>query len=132
MFWIKQKMVNICVCTWLSVCDCVFVSNKRQNGWTDRAQILIDPREGLWKISKICLQQNSIFIIICKYTKCNYIQGYPQRIRLQRRLYGICLVRFLAFRVPCRPKLVYFCAESLNKPTKYSFESRNQKSSFKS
>ena len=31
------------------------------------------------------------------------IQGYPQMIRLQRRLYGICLVRFLAFRVPCRP-----------------------------
>ena len=26
------------------------------------------------------------------------------------RLYEICLVRFLAFRVPCRLKLVYFCA----------------------
>ena len=41
---------------------------KRQNGWTDRAQIFCetsrDPREGLWmiKISTICLQQNSIFI----------------------------------------------------------------------
>jgi len=40
---------------------CPFVTNKRQNGWTDRAQILCrtsrDPREGLWmiKISKICL-----------------------------------------------------------------------------
>ena len=47
---------------------CLFVvSNKRQNGWTDRAQILCgtsrDPREGLWmiKFSKICLYQNSIF-----------------------------------------------------------------------
>ena len=33
---------------------CLFVSNKRQNGWTDRAQIfwgiLRDPREGLWMI----------------------------------------------------------------------------------
>ena len=28
----------------------------------------------------------------------------------QRRLYGIYLVRFIAFRVPCRPKLVYFRA----------------------
>ena len=38
-----------------------------------------------------------------------YIE-YPQRMRLQRRLYGICLVHFLACRVPCRPKLAYFCA----------------------
>ena len=47
---------------------CLFVSNKRQNGWTDRDQIfcesLHDPGEGLWmiRISKIRLQQNSIFI----------------------------------------------------------------------
>ena len=53
----------------LSVClsVCLFVSNKRQNGWTDRAQIFCgtshDPREGFWmiKFSKICLHQNSIF-----------------------------------------------------------------------
>ena len=49
----------------LSVCP--FVSNKRQTGGTDRAQILCrtsrKPREGLWKIkiSKISLQQNSTF-----------------------------------------------------------------------
>ena len=46
---------------------CLFVSKKRQNGWTDRAQIFCgtsrDPREGLWMIefSKISLHQNSIF-----------------------------------------------------------------------
>ena len=40
---------------------CLFVSNKRQNGWTDRAQIFCGtsrkPREGLWmiKILKICV-----------------------------------------------------------------------------
>ena len=51
---------------------CLFVSNKRQNGWTDRAQIFCvtsrDPREGLWmiKISNICLHQNSIFIKFLK------------------------------------------------------------------
>ena len=38
------------------------------------------------------------------------LQGYPQRTRLQKRLYGFCEVPFLAFRVPCRPKLSYFCA----------------------
>ena len=53
----------------LSVClsVCLFVSNKRQNGWTDRAQIFCgtscDPREGLWmiKFSKIWIYQNLIF-----------------------------------------------------------------------
>ena len=45
----------------------LFVSNKRQNGWTDRAQILFgtsrDPREGLWmiKISNICFNFHSSF-----------------------------------------------------------------------
>ena len=47
---------------------CLFVSNKRQNGRTDRAQIFCgtsrEPREGLWiiKISNISLYQNSIVI----------------------------------------------------------------------
>ena len=46
----------------LYLSGCLFVSNQRQNGWTDRAQILFgtlrDPREGLWMIefSKICVQ----------------------------------------------------------------------------
>ena len=31
--------------------------------------------------------------------------GSPTRMRLQRRLYGICSVRSLTFRVPCKPKL---------------------------
>ena len=61
----------------LSVClsVCLFVSNKRQNGWTDRAHIFCgtsrDPREGLEiiKISNICLHQNSIFIKFLKILK---------------------------------------------------------------
>ena len=54
---------------------CLFVSKKRQNGWTDRAQILCgishDPREGLRmiQISKVSLQQNSVYIKFWKYTK---------------------------------------------------------------
>ena len=46
----------------------MFVSNKRENGWTDPAQIFCgtsrDSREVLWiiKISNICLHQNSIVI----------------------------------------------------------------------
>ena len=58
---------------------CLFVSNKRQNGWTDRAQIFCvtsrDPREGLWKIkiSNICLHQNSIVIKLLKILKIREI-----------------------------------------------------------
>jgi len=37
------------------------------------------------------------------------IQGYPQRMRLQRRLYRIFFFCFLTFRVPCRSKLAYLC-----------------------
>jgi len=62
----------------------------------------------------------------------DYIQGYPQRMRLQGGLYGICLICFFAFRVPYSLKLPYFCPQSSNKPSNYSFECRNQKSSFKS
>ena len=53
-------------------------------------------------------------------------------MRFQRRLYGICSVRFLAFRVHCRTKLVYFCAQSFSKLSKYLILCRNQLSSFKS
>ena len=55
------------------------VSNKHQNSWTDRAQILCgtfrDPREGLWmiKISNICLHQNSISIKFVKILKIHEI-----------------------------------------------------------
>ena len=57
----------------------MFVSNKRQNGWTDRAQIFCgksrDPREGLSmiKILNICLHQNSIFIKFLKILKIHEI-----------------------------------------------------------
>jgi len=75
---------------WASVC--LSVSNKRKNGWTDRAQILCwishDPREGsrMLKITKICVKsfwvllnfenaRNNIskstnfFVIVLKCTK---------------------------------------------------------------
>ena len=63
-------MINLYInLSWLGVClsVCLFVSNNRKNGWTDRAKIFCrtsrDPREGLRMIefSKICLHQNSIF-----------------------------------------------------------------------
>ena len=52
---------------------CLFVSNKRQNDWTDLQDhilygILQDPGKGMIKISKICLQQNSIVINFLKST----------------------------------------------------------------
>ena len=79
-------MFKICFCSsinkfGLSVClfVCLFVANKRQNGWTDRAQIFYgtsrDPREGLWMIEilNICLHQNSIFIKFLKILKIHKI-----------------------------------------------------------
>ena len=41
-------------------------------------------------------------------------------------------VHFLAFRVPCRPKLTYFWALSFIKPLEYTPKCKNQKSPFKS
>ena len=47
---------------------CLFVSNKRQKGWTNRAQIFCgtsrDPREGLWMIEilKICVLEVFNFV----------------------------------------------------------------------
>ena len=32
------------------------------------------------------------------------MQGYPQSMRLKRRLYGICLIIFSYIHVPCRLK----------------------------
>ena len=61
---VLQLQISICK---FGLSVCLFVSNKRQNGWIDRAQFFCgtsrDPREGLWRIefSKICLHQNSIF-----------------------------------------------------------------------
>ena len=68
-----QSIYKFC----LSVC--LFLSNKRQNGRTDRAQIFCgtsrDSREGLWiiKISNICLHQNSIVIKFLKILKIHEI-----------------------------------------------------------
>ena len=54
--WIYTLLVCLSVC--------LFVSNKRQNSWTDQAQILcVRPHMILGtKISKISIQQNSIFL----------------------------------------------------------------------
>ena len=42
------------------------------------------------------------------------IQGYPQRMKLQRRLYVIYFVHFRAFRVPCRHWLIYLLNHLVN------------------
>ena len=77
-------VINICYC-YINLCYCylytnlacrsvcLFASNKRQNGWTDRVQILCgtsrDPREGLWiiKILIICVSKFYIFV---KFWRC--------------------------------------------------------------
>ena len=44
------------------------------------------------------------------------VQGYPQRIILQRRLYGINTACFLIFRISCNYKCICFYAQSLERP----------------
>ena len=49
-----------------------------------------------------------------------YIQGYPQRIRLQRRLYGIYTVSFDIFTILCNCKRVSLFAKSVKESIKWS------------
>ena len=74
-FWNANAIIYIYT---LLVCLSVglfFVSNKRPNGWHDRAKVLCgtshNPGEGLWmiKISKISLQWNLIVIHFLKSWK---------------------------------------------------------------
>ena len=51
------------------------------------------------------------------------VQGYPQRMRLQRQFQEICLVRFFASRVPGRLKLTYFVLNHLVNHQNSSFKS---------
>ena len=69
------------------------------------------------------VKPSSTLIIICltniqiRYIdRYIYIQGYPQRIRLQRRLYGVYIVCFLIFTTLCNFKQVLLPAKSWNKP----------------
>ena len=47
--------------------------------------------------------------------KSFYVQGNPQRMRLQRRLYGVYADCFLIFMTPCYYKLVFIFVQSFNK-----------------
>ena len=50
------------------------------------------------------------------------IQGYPQRMRLHRRLYRMYTVCFLIFMIPCNCKLVYLLFKLLNMYVKDSIQ----------
>ena len=69
--FLNHLFEEVSVC--LSVCLSVYVSNKRQNDYTDLTQMLYgtthDPREGLWmlKITKNFVQK---FLIFVKFWKC--------------------------------------------------------------
>ena len=55
--------------------------------------------------------------VLCMYV-CYDVQGYPQWMTLQRRLYGIITVCLLIFTISFNCKLVSFFAKSLNQPLK--------------
>jgi len=67
-------------------------------------------------------EYSSLFIHIYLEVCINILTGLPKKDETQRRLYRIYLIRFLEFRVPCRLKLTYFCAETFRKQSNYSFE----------
>ena len=54
-----------------------------------------------------------------------YIQGYPQRTRIQRRLYGIYYVCYLTFMMQLN--ICLFSAKSLDKPLKDLNSGQNNK-----
>ena len=56
---------------------------------------------------------SSSFIKLHDFLSNRYIQGYPQIMRLQRRLYKIYTVCFLTFMIPCNCKLLYQYSKSL-------------------
>ena len=51
--------------------------------------------------------------------KDKQIQGYPQRMRFQKRMKGIYPIRIFIFMIAWNCKLVSFFKKSLNKPLKY-------------
>ena len=61
--------------------------------------------------------KHQILIYAC-ILKTKDAQGYPQRMRPHRRLYGIDTVCFLIFMIPCSYELLSFFAKILNKPFK--------------
>ena len=69
-----------------------------------------------WEIAHLGKYLTPIFSTFI--LQITYIQRYPQRMRLQKRLYGIFTVCFLIYMIPCNCKLVSFFAKSLNKPLK--------------
>ena len=109
------------VCLFVCYGVCLFVSNKRQNSWTDRAQIFCgtsrDSREGLWiiKISNICLHQNSIVIkFFCENPRIIFVRKCQEKcykITFQKfpgiyyenfSEYQICLLYVILVSIPFR------------------------------
>ena len=56
--------------------------------------------------------------------KLFYIQGYPERMRLQKRLYIIYTVYYLIFSILCSFKLVSFFVMSINRPIKDNIQDK--------
>ena len=58
-------------------------------------------------------------------TKNKILQGYPQRMRLRKQLYGSYTDCFLIFNNPCNCKLVSFFLQTFKKQLKDYIQSRN-------
>ena len=60
------------------------------------------------------------------------IQGFPQRMRFQRRLYGICTVSFLVFTFPATKNFFLIFAKPLNNTFQGHTSGRRPYSNFES
>ena len=82
---------------------CLFISDKGQNGWTDRAQILCvtsrDPRECIWmiKVLKICVLK---FFIFVKFWKCA-----KNTMKSANFFFGFCFILYKRRCSQIKPQL---------------------------
>ena len=60
------------------------------------------------------------------------MQGYPQSMRLKRRLYGICLIIFSYIHVPCRLKPAFSFLNHFLTHLNTKLKVKKPKTSFKS
>ena len=69
-------------------------------------------------VTKYKILATFFIVILDKDDRCSvlywsyYIQGYPQGMRLQRRLYGINTICFLILRIACNCKFDFSLAKS--------------------
>ena len=94
--------------------DGFMIKKQRINSFIDKQNILKHKiNHNFCKKILINLINGPFFFKYWKTFFPNYQTLYTGLPTKKKTSDTICLVRFDAFRVPCRPKLAYFCAQSI-------------------